>query len=418
MLRRFAAYIDKQFEFRNLVAGLRDRRQYPQIPTSSVWLSVFLMFVTRTRSFNSLEQKLRRPGMWDRWVGPRKPSADALGETLSVFELDTIRSPMTAMIKRAWRSKAIRLRRDQSMRVVSLDGHELWKSRARCCDKCKVRNVRLKNGRKIKEYYHQVVVAQYVGTNPSLPLDLEMVVGKEGEITAARRLLSRVLANHSRLIDVITVDALYLEGPFLKQIVDCGKYFVAVVKQRNRELYKDADALRRKRFNPPKDFTVENKRVRLWDIPHLSTFTTLGSKVRVVWAEEETTANKMIAGTLQTETKSSTWIWATNLPQATVPPTVVQKWGHDRWDIENKCFNEMATHWNMDHCFIHDVSAAEALLLTLAIAFITSYLFFARNLKPQVRSSLTRIELALRFLEDIALCATGSFSWSIRPAPD
>lgn len=417
MLRRFVGYIDKQFEFRNLVAGLSDRRQYPQIPTASVWLSVFLMFVTRTRSFNSLEQKLRRPRMWDKWVGRRKPSADALGETLSVLETDTLRCPMTAMIKRAWRSKSIRLRADQSMRVVSFDGHELWSSRARCCNHCQVRNVRLKNGRKAKEYYHQVVVAQYVGTSPSLPVDLEMVVGKEGEITAARRLLSRVLANYSRLIDVITVDALYLEAPFLKQIVDHGKYFIAVMKQQNRDLYKDADALRTKRF-APKNFTVGNKRVRLWDIPHLSTFTTLGSNVRVVWAEEETTTNKVVAGKLQPQTKSSTWIWATNLPQVTTPPTVVQKWGHDRWDVENKCFNEMASHWNMDHCFIHDVRATEAILLTLAIAFITTYLFFAGNLKPQVRSSLTRLELASRFLEDIAACVSDSFSWAIRPSPD
>lgn len=416
MLRRFARYIDKQFDFGNLVAGLTDRRQCPQVPTSSVWLSVFLMFVTRTRSFNSLEQKLRRPRMWDGWVGPRKPSADTLGESLSVFELDTLRSPMVAMIKRAWRSKAIQLRPNQSMRVVSFDGHELWKSRARCCDRCQVRSVYHK-GRKIKEYYHQVVVAQYVGTNPSLPLDLEMVVGREGEITAARRLLSRVLANYSRLVDVITVDALYLEGPFLRQIVEHGKYFLAVMKQHSRDLYKDADALRRKRFTPTA-FTGDNKKGRLWDIPNLSTFTTLGTNVRVVWAEEETTSNKMVAGKLQPETKSSTWIWATNLPQATVPATVVQQWGHDRWDVENRCFNEMANHWNMDHCYIHDIRATEALLLTLAIAFTTSYLFFARNLKPQIRSFLNRLELAARFLEDIAVRVTDSFSWSILPAPD
>jgi hypothetical protein len=415
LLRRFAGYIEKQFAFKELVDGLADRRKRPQIPTSSVWLSVFIMFVTRGRSFNSLEQRLRRPRMWDRWVGPHKASADTIGRVMAEFELETLRCPMIALIKSAWRSKAVRLRPGQSMRIVSFDGHELWKSRARCCSCCQVRTVK-EGSRKVKEYYHQVVVAQFAGTSPSLPLDLEMVAGKEGEIMAARRLLSRVLVNYSRLIDVITVDALYLEGPFLSQIVEHDKYFVAVMKQQNRDLYKDADALRQKRFTP-KEFTAGNKQVRLWDIPDLSTFTTLGSKVRVVWAEEQTTTNKRVAGKLETETKSSTWIWATNLPQATVPAVVVQQWGHDRWDIENRCFNEMAAHWNMDHCFTHDINAAEALLLTLAIAFTTSYLFYARNLKPHLRSSFTRLELASRFLEDIAL-SPDSFLWSVLPAPD
>jgi hypothetical protein len=415
LLRRFAQYVEKQFAFKDLVAGVADRRKHPQIPTSSVWLSVFLMFVTRGRSFNSLEQRLRRPRVWDRWVGPRKASADTIGQVLGVFEMDTLRRPLIGMIKSAWRSKAIRLWPGQSMRVISFDGHELWKSRARCCSHCQVRRVNYR-GRKVEEYYHQVVVAQFVGTSPSLPLDLEMVVGKEGEIVAARRLLSRVLANYSRLVDVITADALYLEAPFLKQIVEHSKYFVVVMKQQNRDLYKDADALRRKRFTP-KLSTIGNKQVQLWDIPYLSTFTTLGSKVRVVWAEEQTTSNKRVAGKLQPEIKSSTWIWVTNLPQATVPASAVQQWGHDRWDIENRCFNEMVNHWNMDHCFIHDIHAAEALLLTLAIAFTTSYLFFARNLKPQCRSLFTRLELASRFLEDIPVSA-GPFSWLILPAPD
>lgn len=374
------------------------------------------MFVIRDGSFNSLEQKLRRPRVWDRWVGSHKPSADTIGDVARIFEVNTVRCPMISIIRRAWRSKAIRLKPGQSMRVVSFDGHELWKSRARCCDHCQVRNVRHKN-RKVKEYYHQVVVAQYVGTDPSLPLDLEMVVGKEGEITAARRLLSRVLTNYSRLVDVITADALYLQGPFLRQIVDHDKYFVVVMKQQNRDLYKDADALRIKRFTP-KVFTNGNKKTQLWDIPHLSTFTTLGSEVRVVWAQEETTSNKIVAGKRESVTISSTWVWATNLPQTVVPATVVQQWGHDRWDIENSCFNEMATHWNMDHSFVHDIKAAEVILLTLAIAFTTTYLFFARNLKPQCRSTLTRLELASRFFEDIALSALGSFSWSILPAPD
>ncbi len=65
------------------------------------------------------------------------------------------------------------------------------------------------------------------------------------------------------------------------------------------------------------------------------------------------------------------------------PPVKIQRWGHDRWDIENRGFNELTALWHMDHYFIHDISAIETLLLTLALAFATTYLFYERNLTPR-----------------------------------
>jgi len=38
----------------------------------------------------------------------------------------------------------------------------------------------------------------------------------------------------------------------------------------------------------------------------------------------------------------------------------------------------------MDHYFIHDATAIETLLLTLAIAFVTTYLFYVLA-NPQIR---------------------------------
>jgi len=72
----------------------------------------------------------------------------------------------------------------------------------------------------------------------------------------------------------------------------------------------------------------------------------------------------------------------TDLPAAVVPAGTIQRWGHARWDIENRGFNELATLWHMDHCFVHQVVAVEALLLTLALAFVLTHLFYTRNLKP------------------------------------
>ncbi len=50
-------YIERQFAFRQLVAGVRDTRRRPQIATATVWLCVFAMFALRLRSFNALGRR-------------------------------------------------------------------------------------------------------------------------------------------------------------------------------------------------------------------------------------------------------------------------------------------------------------------------------------------------------------------------
>jgi hypothetical protein len=382
------------------VSGLHDARLLPQIPTRNVWLSVFGMYVLRLRSFNALEQELRVGKRWEAWVGSRKPSADTIGRVLAKMSPDELRRVLSAIQRSAWRRKAIHQRPGESYRVVAVDGHELGASRARCCPDCLVREI--PQGEKtVSEYYHRVVVAQWVGVTPPAILDIERVKSKEGEVAAARRLLGRVLREHARLIDVISADALYLEAPFFRLLLDAGKHAVVVMKQERRDLYQDAERLRS--LIQPQILVAGPRTTRLWDIPDISSFTTLARPVRVVWAEEETRKRKIVGGKAEEIIEKKTWIWVTDLPAATVPPTKIQLWGHDRWDLENRGFNELSSFWHMDHYFIHNATAIETLLLTLAIAFVTTYLFYERNLKAPARRHLTRLALAARLAEDLVL---------------
>jgi len=382
------------------VAGLHDGRLLPQISTCSVWLSAFGMYVLRLRSFNALEQELRVSKRWEAWVGSRKPSADTIGRVFAKMSPDELRQILVAIQRSAWRRKAIHLRPGESYRVVAVDGHEIGASRARCCPECLVREVKV-GDETVLEYYHRIVVAQWVGVIPPAILDLERISPKEGEVPAARRLLERVLHQHSRLIDVISADALYLEAPFLKQVLDAGKHAVIVMKQERRELYQDAERLRS--LIEPQVFADGPRTTRLWDIPNLSSFTTLDRPVRVVWAQEQTHKRKIVGGKAKDVLEEKTWIWVTDLPAATIPAAKIQRWGHDRWDLENRGFNELTTLWHMDHYFIHDTTAIETLLLTLAIAFVTTYLFYGRNLKAPARRHLTRLALAARLGDDLTL---------------
>lgn len=372
----------------------------PQIPTRNVWLSAFGMYLLRLRSFNALEQELRLGKRWEAWVGSRKPSADTIGRVFAKMSPDELRQMLVAIQRSAWRRKAIHLRPGESYRVVAVDGHEVGASRARCCSECLVREVTA-GDETVLEYYHRIVVAQWVGVTPPPILDLERVSPKEGEVPAARRLLKRVLRHYSGLIDVICADALYLEAPFLKQVLEAGRHAVIVMKQERRDLYQDAEQLRS--LVKPQILVDGPRTTRLWDLPELSSFTTLNQPVRVVWVEEQTRKRKIVAGKPKDILEQKTWIWVTDLPSAVVPATKIQRWGHDRWDLENRGFGELVTLWHMDHCFIHNTTAIETLLLTLAFAFVTSYLFYERNLKPSARHHLTRLALAARLVDDLTL---------------
>ena len=402
------AYLEKSFGFSQLVAQLHDARALPRIPSSSIWLCVFGMFVLRLRSFNAIEQELRLSRRWEALVGRRKPSADTLGRVLSLMPSDQLRRFLQQIQRRAWRRKAIHPRAGEAYRVIAVDGHEIGASRARCCPECLVREIRLGQQR-VLEYYHRVVVAQWIGVTPAPILDLELVRPKEGEVVAARRLLKRVFLHYSRLVDVISADALYLEASFVRLVLDAGKHVVVVLKQERRDLYRDADRLRS--LIEPRLLVEPQRTSRLWDIPDLSSFTTLDRLVRVVWAEEQTRRRQILGGQPKDCVEDKTWVWVTDLPATVVPATKIQRWGHQRWDLENRGFNELVTLWHMDHYFIHDATAIVALLLTLAIAFVTTYLFYERNLKPPVRTHLTRLALASRLRDDLGLLG-GASLWS------
>lgn len=371
------------------------------------------MFLTRLRSLNRLEQELRRRQRWESWVGGRKPSADTLARALSQMSLAELRQLLEGIVRRAWRNKAIHLRLGEAYRVVAIDGHEIASSRARCCQGCLVREVKLRD-KKVLEYYHRVVVAQWVGVCPPPILDLERVQPQEGEVVAARRLAERVFRNYCRLVDVIVADALYLEAPFIKMVLDAGKHVVVVMKQEARELYQDAERLRS--LIEPQVLQEDERTTRLWDLPELGSFESLGRPVRVVWAEERTCRRKIVGGKRQEVLEEATWVWVTDLPSSLVPASKIQRWGHDRWDVENRGFNELVSLWHMDHYFVHHPTAIEVLLLSLAIAFVTTYLFYERNLNPAARRALTRLALAHQLLEEFALLQ-GSCLWSARKGP-
>lgn len=124
MMNRFCRYIEKVFDFGGRMAPLKDMRRRPRIPLGAIWGSVFFLFVLRQRSLNAMEGQLRQPRRMERLVGPKKPSADRMGQILSLMDPDQLRALLSGMNHRLGRNK--RLKNGWPFRVGVLDGHEFF----------------------------------------------------------------------------------------------------------------------------------------------------------------------------------------------------------------------------------------------------------------------------------------------------
>jgi hypothetical protein len=124
MMNRFCRYIDKVFDFGGRIAQLKDPRLRPRIPLGAVWGGVFFLFVLRQRSLNAMEGQLRPPRRMERLIGPKKPSADRMGQVLSLMDPGQLRAILSGINHQLGRNK--RLKNGWPFRVGVLDGHEFF----------------------------------------------------------------------------------------------------------------------------------------------------------------------------------------------------------------------------------------------------------------------------------------------------
>src|SRR5256714_7997722 len=123
--------------------------------------------------------------------------------------------------------------------------------------------------------------------------------------------------------------------------------------------------------------------------PYTTLFRSVRAPVRVVRSLETYTVRRQLDK--QDDPQQSDWIWVTSLPLAQVHVARIVDLGHQRWDIENYGFNELANEWHSDHVFKHDPGAIECFLLVAFLAYNIFHVFLARNVKPCVRQGKTQI---------------------------
>lgn len=386
-LRRFYHYIQRTFSFQDEVSHLNDCREQGTIKTESLFEALFLGLVLHLKSFLALSFEICHARVQKVMKYRCHFHINSLRYGLEHFQLERF------LVSICRRMKGAKMLSDTiaGLHVAALDGSEFFRSSAIHCDHCMT--VHLPDG--TVQYVHRGVFLQHVGgklkpylaAEPILPKDKsrdDCEPGHEGEVTAAKRLLSRTVAQYGRrFLDVVTVDAIYMNQPFVRHCSHYDYDVVARVKNERTHLYKEIDALS-SLTEPITGYDAkEGVAYTIYEIPqvHLSIGWDIPLRgFKII----ETTAN----GT-------QTFLCATT--DLNSDADVIRRIVHQKWGIENNGHRELKTNWHLEHSFHHHPVATWAIILVMLIAHNLFYAYVYRSMKTYNIYHLTQKQIVDEF---------------------
>ena len=262
ILGRLLKYAQKTFGILAELDEVADRRRLPQIPTSVVTRSIFMMCLAKLGSLNALEQ-LRGDG-WKlrKYIGGELPSADTVGRVADLIASNTIRNINAEFYRRLKRNKAL-MPSAHGLLALIVDGHESHASYRRHCSGCLERRIGEEGNERV-QYYHRNVTAQLASGDYCFLVDAEPQEPGEWEVACAIRLLERVLKNYPRAFDVVVADALYAVSDFFKFLLGHKKDVIAVLKNEQRDLWQHATQFFAQE-KPVVEYTDNETKIKVWD---------------------------------------------------------------------------------------------------------------------------------------------------------
>lgn len=418
MIKRLWRYCNKIFKLNDALLRLKNqdfsKKNNEPFLTAILLVAMFM----RLRSFNALKQSLKNNSKkWKKLLdGKAPPSISTLERGIEKSDIDGLYQINRRNNHKLHRNKAFNIdNASYGLMVMAVDGHETFSSERRCCPQCLTRKKTIKVKTKVKiqqkatgtvkfevkeeekevtEYYHKYVVCQLILCSVPVIIDIEPLRPGEGELTAGKRLIKRILKQQSRRVDVFCFDALYLDSELLNMLEEKKKFWIAVLKQENREAYKEIDRLMPS--TTPIETQINKRKVTLWDMHELVGWDKLKKPFRAVVSYEEYGQWELNPETREKEEvlKTQVWRWLTNMPSI-YKAEIVHKFGHGRWNVENRGFHDLVTNCRLDHPFHHNPTALLAMMWIISISFNLSYAFYQKNLKPQLKECIrTRLELA------------------------
>jgi hypothetical protein len=412
-VERFLQWYGREhFDLVGGLSGIGDGRKSAQIPLPTMLLAVLVMFWVKVPSFRQLDQRLRANAglrsLLERHTGYGLAFCDdAVRDALAQASYQSLHALLHLQglrgIKnwgaRYWSTSALALRlrpvhaqEVASKVIIAVDGHEHFCGYQTACDLCRTRTRRVKRRGaivEVTERYHTIVVAHWVGTHPSLVLDVEFVKPGEGELTAAKRMLARMGKVYGEAIGTVLVDALYDCQPMRTLMSKLNYKLVVAHRDETRDPGRTArlalDRTDPKRERPMQSYETDEYRYECWEVDLGGGWRYVESlryKMKVVIIQDKE-GNKRVQRRRDAAATVHKAVAITDHTAEAAPAVAVAILFEARWGVENTAFHELAGEWKFDRAYVHDDKAGAARMVTLLalLAFNAMQVYVYRHLK-------------------------------------
>lgn len=313
---------------------------------------------------------------------------DAVRDALRLTDPEETEGIFTATVSKIRKNAVLRGGTIGGYVTAAIDGMELFSSKKKHCGKCLTR----KTGSGEKEYFHKSIVCATIGSDPHLILGQEMLEPRdgaekdEGELTGGKRLIERLYEQHGHFVDVIVADALYLNAPFLKVVLDCHMEVVIRLKDERRLVFQDAEKLFEREEGKRETFYRGKKKIECWDLEGFE-IEGLEKELRVVRYRKE-----------NEKTGEVKWVWLVTSSKE-IDHKVLWKMIHKRWDIEENAFHQLKTYYHAEHCYCHE--AVEVIFLLMLITFNIREMYLYRRIHGFAGSKITKKSVTRIFRDEL-----------------
>jgi len=356
-----------------------DGRQQPRIAAKWLLWAQLLGTILRQPAFHAIERLVR--------LGRRRVLgvASRFGDdTLAYFSerLDPgpTRNALVHVVRRAKRGKAFDGTRFIGLVIDGTGAARCTKNRCSLCHP-------VKNGKKkVVGYNHHFSTVAVVGTELTLPLDIEPYGPGDSEYAASQRLVKRIVsALGKQFADYVVADGEYATAPFLHVVGELGLNVVARLKGNLPELFNAA----RKRFesqSPHKVFHHKGDRVEVWDADDFDPWESLNwETVRVLRYRQHKPNGEIVEA-----------YWLTDFSLRKVGSQALFSLCKSRWKIENEVFNDGKNRYGLEHLAHHHANSLLVGWLITCLAIVIERLYRVRYLHRGNHPVLSAADLLMR----------------------
>ncbi len=191
---------------------------------------------------------------------------------------------------------------------------------------------------------------------------------------------------------MVVGDALYCTAPCVAAIDALGLQWVFTVKDNQRELLEDIEALTRGR--PTAQDLTADRQWHLWYLPEVY-WARADRTVQIVRTECKTRISRRTVVRADGERRTvnashwehSTNIYATNLALLNIPPAFIEHLGKSRWRIDTEVFQTLTTtcHLKRPSVHAHHDQALVGLTMIRVLAHLLTLVFFHRQVLSHAR---------------------------------